>query len=356
MTEQDVKRRLAAIFSADVKEYSRLMRDDEVATVNTLNDYRELMKKLIKQHHGRVVDSPGDNLLAEFSSVVDAVQSAVAVQRELMARNVDLPDNRKMEFRIGINLGDVIVDKDRIYGDGVNIAARLEGLAEPGGICISRTAYDQIEDKLPFGYEYLGEKTVKNISKPVRAYRVVIESDEITPKVGKEPSHDRRDRHRKAIEKKKARVERHKEKERKKEIRLEERGVSPRIKRKNGFSRHLRAYVGVMGLLLIINILTYTSSNRIWFQWPALGWGLGLYFHWFHGRKAVKIKQQGRTMSGFRRHLGTYVGVIGFLLIINIFTYTSTNRLWFQWPALVWGLFLFFHWQVFAPRSSKKDK
>jgi class 3 adenylate cyclase len=356
VAEKDVKRRLAAIFSADVKEYSRLMRDDEVATVNTLNDYRELMKKLVKQHHGRVVDSPGDNLLAEFSSVVDAVQSAVAVQKELMARNVALPDDRKMEFRIGINLGDVIVDKDGIYGDGVNIAARLEGLANPGGICISRTAYDQIEDKLPFGYEYLGEKTVKNISKPVRAYRVVIESDEITPKVGKEPSHDRRVRHRKAIEKKKAREERHKEKERKKEIRLEERGVSPRIKRKNGFSRHLRAYVGVMGLLLIINILTYTSSNRIWFQWPALGWGLGLYFHWFHGRKAVKVKQQGRTMSGFRRHLGTYVGVIGFLLIINIFTYTSTNRIWFQWPALVWGLFLFFHWQVFAPRSSKKDQ
>jgi adenylate cyclase len=149
VTEKDVKRRLAAIFSADVKEYSRLMRDDEVATVNTLNDYRELMKKLVKQHHGRVVDSPGDNLLAEFSSVVDAVQSAVAVQKELMVRNVALPDDRKMEFRIGINLGDVIVDKDGIYGDGVNIAARLEGLAEPGGICISRTAYDQIEDKLP---------------------------------------------------------------------------------------------------------------------------------------------------------------------------------------------------------------
>jgi hypothetical protein len=111
-----------------------------------------------------------------------------------------------------------------------------------------------------------------------------------------------------------------------------------------------------MGLLLIINILTYTSSNRIWFQWPALGWGLGLYFHWFHGRKAVKIKQQGRTMSGFRRHLGTYVGVIGFLLIVNILTYTSTSRIWFQWPALGWGLFLFLHLQVFAPRSSKKDQ
>jgi class 3 adenylate cyclase len=356
VTEKDVKRRLAAIFSADVKEYSRLMRDDEVATVNTLNDYRELMKKLVKQHHGRVVDSPGDNLLAEFSSVVDAVQSAVAVQKELLARNVALPDNRKMEFRIGINLGDVIVDKDGIYGDGVNIAARLEGLAEPGGICISRTAYDQIEDKLPFGYEYLGEKTVKNIIKPVRAYKVVIESDEITPKVGKEPSHDRKNRHRKAIGRKEAREERHKAKERIKKIRLEAKGVSPRTKRKNGLSIHLRVYVGVIGLLLIINILTYTSTNMIWFQWPAFGWGLGLYLHWFHGRKAAKMKQQGRTMSGFRRHLGTYVGVIGFLLIVNILTYTSTGRIWLQWPALGWGLFLFLHWQVFAPRSSQKDQ
>jgi hypothetical protein len=209
---------------------------------------------------------------------------------------------------------------------------------------------------LPFGYEYLGEKTVKNISKPVRAYRVVIESDQIIPKVDKEPSHDRRDRHRKVIEKRKAREERHKEKERRKEIRLEERGIKPRIKRKNGFSIHLRVYVGVIGLLLIINILTYTSTNIIWFQWPAFGWGLGIYLHWFHGRKAKKMKQQGRPMSGFRRHLGTYAGVIGFLLIVNILTYRSTGRIWFHWPALGWGLFLFLHWHVFAPRSSQKDQ
>ena len=164
--------------SADVKGYSRLMGQDETTTVRTLTSYREAMTILIEQHHGRIVDSPGDNVLAEFASVVDAVQGAVAIQRELKARNTDLPADRRMEFRIGINLGDIIVEAERIYGDGVNIAARLERLADPGGICISRTAYDQIEDKLPFGYEYLGERRVKNIAKPVRAYKVLLESED----------------------------------------------------------------------------------------------------------------------------------------------------------------------------------
>lgn len=165
MPDENVIRRLAAILSADVKGYSRLMRDDEVSTVRRLDAYREIMARLVQQHHGRVVDSPGDNVLAEFASVVDAVQAAVAVQKELKVRNAKLPPIRRMEFRVGINLGDIIVQKDRIYGDGVNIAARLEAVADPGGICISRTAYDQIEDKLPFGYEYIGERSVKNISK-----------------------------------------------------------------------------------------------------------------------------------------------------------------------------------------------
>ena len=121
------------------------------------------------------MDSPGDNLLAEFVSVVDAVQCAVAVQKEIKARNDELPESRKMQFRIGINLGDVIQEEERIYGDGVNIAARLEGLANPGGICISKTAFDQIESKLPYGYEFLGDQTVKNIAKPVGAYHVLME-------------------------------------------------------------------------------------------------------------------------------------------------------------------------------------
>jgi class 3 adenylate cyclase len=183
MGTSDVRRKLSSILSADVKDYSGLMRNDEASTVMKLNEYRELMTTLVAQHHGRIVDSPGDNVLAEFASVVDSVQAAVAIQKELKARNAQLPAERKMEFRIGINLGDIIEEGERIYGDGVNIAARLESLAEPGGICISRTAYDQIEDKLPLGYEYLGEKTVKNMPKPIRAYKVLVEPEDFKHKL-----------------------------------------------------------------------------------------------------------------------------------------------------------------------------
>ena len=171
--EHNFKRKLTAILSADAVGYSRLMGEDEEATVRTLTAYREVLSTLIQQHNGKVLDSPGDNLLAEFVSVVDAVQCAVSVQKEIKARNDQLPENRRMQFRIGINLGDVIQEEERIYGDGVNIAARLEGLANPGGICISKTAFDQIESKLPYGYEFLGDQTVKNIAKQVSAYRVL---------------------------------------------------------------------------------------------------------------------------------------------------------------------------------------
>ena len=177
MTEERDKRKLSAVLSADAKGYSRLMGEDESGTVRTLKEYREIMGKLIQQYRGRVVDSPGDNLLAEFASVVDAVDSAVEIQKELKLKNEELPENRRMEFRIGVNLGDVVDDGESIYGDGVNIAARVESLADGGGICISGTAYDQIGKKLPFGYEYLGEQTVKNIEKPVRIYRVLMEPE-----------------------------------------------------------------------------------------------------------------------------------------------------------------------------------
>jgi adenylate cyclase len=175
MAIEGFKRKLTAVYSTDVVGYSRLMGEDEAGTLRTLENYKGVMFDLIRQHRGRVVDSPGDNVLAEFASVVDAVQCAVSVQKEIQARNTDLPENRRMQFRIGINLGDVIEEGEKIYGDGVNIAARLEALADPGGICISKTAFDQIETKLPLGYEYLGDQTVKNIAKPVGAYKVLME-------------------------------------------------------------------------------------------------------------------------------------------------------------------------------------
>jgi len=169
-----MQRQLRAILSADVKDYSRLMAEDEMWTINTLNLYRDLIASRVQSHLGRVVDSPGDNILADFGSVLNSVQCAVEIQRELGTKNADLPDKRRMEFRIGINLGDVVLEKGRIYGDGVNIAARIERLAQAGGICISGTVYDQIENRLPLHCVYLGEKSVKNIVKPIRVYEVRI--------------------------------------------------------------------------------------------------------------------------------------------------------------------------------------
>ena len=182
-TEQKVTRKLKAIFSADVKGYSILMADDEIATLQTLKDYRNIMSACIEKHGGRVVDAVGDNLLAEFGSAVDAVQCAVEVQRELKDKNQELPEENRLEFRIGINIGDVIQDGDRIFGDGVNIAARIEGLADPGGVSISRNAYDHIKNKLKLGYEYVGEHAVKNIKQPVRVYKILLDSDSSKPLV-----------------------------------------------------------------------------------------------------------------------------------------------------------------------------
>ncbi len=166
-----MERRLAAILSADVEGYSRLVEDDDEATVRTLTRYRDLMRESIEAHHGRVVDAPGDNLLAEFRSVVDAVRCAVELQKALHIRNGEVAPDRRMAFRMGINVGDVVVEEERLYGDGVNIAARLEGLADPGGICLSGTAIDQIGSKLALDFEFVGEQAIKNIRKPVAVWR-----------------------------------------------------------------------------------------------------------------------------------------------------------------------------------------
>src|SRR5438093_11933375 len=174
-TSVGMERKLTAILSADVKGYSRLMDEDEEATLHTLTAYREVTDSLIHQHRGRIVGTAGDSVLAEFASVVDAVRCAVEIQQQLTARNADLPAHSRMEFRIGINLGDVMVEGEQIYGDGVNVAARLQSSADAGGIFISGTVYDQIENKLALTYEYLGEQAVKNIAKPVRMYRVLFD-------------------------------------------------------------------------------------------------------------------------------------------------------------------------------------
>ncbi len=173
MAKERVQRRLAAILAADVAGYSRLMREDEEATLQTLTEYREVIADLITRHDGRVFSTGGDSVLAEFGSVVEAVRCAISFQEDITARNTELPDERRLRFRIGINVGDVMVKDDDLFGDGINVAARLEGLAEPGGICISGSVFEQIKHKLSLGFEDLGPQNVKNLSEPVSAFRIV---------------------------------------------------------------------------------------------------------------------------------------------------------------------------------------
>jgi adenylate cyclase len=177
-----MERKLTAILCADVYGYSRLMGEDEEATLRTLKSHRGLIDSRIEQHHGRFVNSAGDSVLAEFASVVEAVNCAVDIQRGLKAENANLPPERRMEFRIGVNLGDVMVDGEQIYGDGVNVAARLESLAEPGGICISGIVHDQLKNKLRLGFADLGEQHVKNIADAVRVFRVLPNGTVAAPK------------------------------------------------------------------------------------------------------------------------------------------------------------------------------
>ena len=177
MASERVERRLMAILAADVAGYSRLMGVDEEGTLAQLKAHRrELTDPKIAEHRGRIVKTTGDGLLAEFASVVDAVRCSVEIQDEMTQRNADVPPDRRIEFRLGINVGDIIIDESDIFGDGVNVAARLEALAEPGGICVSRMVRDQVRDKLGLSFEDMGEQQVKNITRPVRAYRVVIDA------------------------------------------------------------------------------------------------------------------------------------------------------------------------------------
>jgi class 3 adenylate cyclase len=349
MAQDGFKRKLAAILSADATEYSRLMREDEAATIRTLTTYREVMTSLVKQHHGRVVDTVGDNLLAEFASVVDAVQGAVAIQKEIKTRNAQVTESRKMVFRIGINLGDLVVEGDRIYGDGVNIAARLEALADPGGICISRTAYDQIEDKLPLGYEYLGEKTVKNIVKPVRAYRVLFEPGETIPSAGKAEDERQSERHKKKEGRTKEGRTKPGKRDKPSGDKIKVIGARFKIGDSSLFHKHLWVYAGVIGFVFIINVLTWDSG--IWFHWPALGWGLLLFFQWINIAKKNGVRDKDKSKMRLHKHLGMYLGVIGFLFIINMLTWAGV--IWFHWPSLGWGLLLFLHWIIFSKDSSE---
>jgi adenylate cyclase len=185
LSAEKYKRKLAAVLSASAEEYGRLMGEDEAGILQTLKGHHQVMCSLVEKHQGRVVDTRGDNLLAEFASVVDALECAVEIQKELKGRNEELPKERRMPFRIGIHLGDIIEEEGKIYGDGVNVAALLDSLADGGGICVSRSAHDQVKNKLDVGYQDLGQRGVENISEPVRVYRVVLEPDPKWKMIGK---------------------------------------------------------------------------------------------------------------------------------------------------------------------------
>ena len=180
MAEDRVDRRLAAIFAADIAGYSRLMASDEEGTLRQLKAHRkQLIDPKITEHRGRIVKTTGDGALVEFVSVVDAVRCAVDIQRGMNQRNTDVPADKRIQFRIGINVGDIIIDGDDIFGDGVNVAARLEALADPGGILVSSIVHDQVRDKLSFGFEDMGEQTVKNIARPIGVHRASLSLKQI---------------------------------------------------------------------------------------------------------------------------------------------------------------------------------
>lgn len=238
----DIRRKLTTIFCADVQGYSALVERDEVGTVTRLKQYREVMTDLINRHHGRVINTWGDGLLAEFGSPVEAVFCAVEVQRRIATRNAEEPTLPPMQFRIGINLGDVMLDGSDIYGEGVNIAARLESLADPGGICISGTVFEQVRKRLDIGFDFLGPREIKNIAEPVAAYRVLLGGQAAaTPR----PRADQ-----------------------------PEAGAGDLEIGFAKWKRHAWRFGVLSVFLLLINLLT--SPGALWFYWPMLGFALFL--------------------------------------------------------------------------------
>ncbi len=279
MTESvKMKRRLTTVLCADVHGYTRLMERDEAGTLATLRRYRTAMASLVERHDGRIVNTWGDAVIAEFGSVVEAVQCAIETQQELSHQDQDLPDAQRMRFRIGINLGDVMVDGSDIYGEGVNIAARLQELAEPGGIMISGPVYDQVHNKLSVGFDFLGRQQVKNVAAPVTSYRVSVngtgggqarrEPDEQAEKTV-EASDLRRPQEREAA------------------------GVTHKaLDWFAGLPRPVATVIVLSVFLFLIDILT---GEHFWFHWPVLGMGL------FLALRAVLGRGPGRDGRSRRR-------------------------------------------------------
>ena len=275
---QRVKRRLSAIMCADVAQYSKLMERDEDGTLDRLRAYRDVMSSLTERHNGRIVNTWGDAVIIEFVSVIEAVQCAVEIQNELSLRNAELPEMNRMDFRVGINLGDIMVEGDDIYGDGVNVAARLQELAPRGGIMLSQSVYDQVKAKVALGFEPLGPQVVKNVSEPVETYSIrlggrnapaeqMVEAEDSGNET-RDTEQPQWDRDTQAVA--------------------------------NGFEqarrwlrvqpRRVRTCVVLIGFFFVLNLLT-SGLSTLWFVWPSLPFAFLLVWHFVVGRRTSAVEE-----------------------------------------------------------------
>lgn len=278
---QRVKRRLAAIMCADVAQYSRLMERDEDGTLDRLKAYRTIMSALTERHNGRIVNTWGDAVIIEFVSVMEAVQCAVDIQNELSLRNADLPDFNRMEFRIGINLGDIMVEGEDIYGDGVNVAARLQEIAPKGGIMLSQSVYDQVKSKMTLGFDPLGPQHVKNVTEPVETYSVRLGGrNEPAEAAG----------HQTATTEENAGS-------RQPEWDRDTRAIADVFEKSRLWlrvqPRRVRGCVFMIGFFFILNLLT-SGLGTLWFVWPSLPFAAVLVWHLVVGRRQKPLRPHTR--------------------------------------------------------------
>ena len=267
-----VKRRLTCVLCADVQSYSRLMEADETGTLETLRRYRQAMQKLVERHGGRVVNTWGDAIIVEFASVVEAVQCAIEIQRELADLNADLAEDHRMRFRIGVNLGDIMIDGDDIYGEGVNIAARLQELAEPGGILISRSVFEQVHNKVAIGFDYLGEQMVKNVSEAVPSYRVRLDGrNEPFVQPASEPTSDKSEDLPRATPGQSADAD-----DRPDQIQAAWAWFT-RLPKPVGRS------VAMIGFFFLINL--FAGFGTVWFIWPSLPFVLFIVMYYLRSKR-----------------------------------------------------------------------
>ncbi|MEE4013386.1 adenylate/guanylate cyclase domain-containing protein [Roseibium sp. FZY0029] len=279
---QRVKRRLAAVMCADVAQYSKLMERDEDGTLDRLKAYRLVMSALTERHNGRIVNTWGDAVIIEFASVMEAVQCAVDIQNELSVRNADLPDLNRMEFRIGINLGDIMVEGEDIYGDGVNVAARLQEIAPRGGIMLSQSVYDQVKSKMALGFDPLGPQHVKNVTEPVETYSVRIG--------GRNSPADTKARQG-AQNKGAPRQEGIPRPEWERDTQAVATGFEQARRWLRAQPKRVRGCVFMIGLFFLLNVLT-SGLSTLWFVWPSLPFAAMLFWHLLVGRQQKRL---GRT-------------------------------------------------------------